>query len=125
MKDDNTPLTFFSPACPIPRVWSNVERIQILKDCLNPESKHFFPVPGMHMNIRACIAAYENNERPERGVAYFKNGNMVKEAEGKVRDTYVWKEVRILPPPPPPPPTNQKINKNILKSLTNLFVRKL
>ena len=93
--NDNTPLSYISPVCPIPRVWSATERLQVLRDCLNPASPRFFFVQGMHDNIRACIAAYENNQMPSSGTVYFKGGRMVSEAEGQVRNTYVWVEVRI------------------------------
>lgn len=95
--DDNTPLTYISPACPIPLVWSPIERLQVLKDCLDPASPRYFPVEGMHPNIRACIAAYENGQMPSQGNVYFKHGRMVSQSEGENRDTLVWTEVRFLP----------------------------
>lgn len=91
--DDNTPLTFFSPATPIPRVWDPARRLQGLRDCLNPNSPGYHFVVGMHDNIRAAIAAYESGQMPTQGTVYFKYGRRVTEAEGKVLDDYVWREV--------------------------------
>ena len=93
--DDNTPLTSFSPVVPIPRVWDRARRLQNLRNCLDPNSPGYHFVEGLHLNIRAAIAAYENGQMPNRGTVYFKHGRMVTEAEGKVRDDYVWIEVRF------------------------------
>lgn len=95
--DDNTPLTYFSPATPIPLVWDRERHIQNLKNCLDPNSPGYHRVTGLHINIRAAIAAYENGQMPSHGTVYFKHGRMVTEAEGKVVDDYVWIEVRSPP----------------------------
>jgi hypothetical protein len=92
--DDNTPLTYFAPAMPIPFVWDRARHIQTLKDSLDPQSPNYFFIEAMHPNIRAAIHAYETNQMPSRGMVYFKRGRMVSEQEAKNLDDLVWREVR-------------------------------
>jgi hypothetical protein len=92
MKDQ--PLAYFSPCVPIPLVWDPVKRLRNLKDSLNPQSPHFCFIEGMIPNLRAVIHAYETGNMPSQGTVYFKRGQMMSEAEGKIRDTFVWEEVR-------------------------------
>ena len=92
----NQALTPISPACPIPRVWDPVQHLQRLKNSLDPNSPEYCFVEGMHINIRAVIAAYENGEMPTEGTVYFKHGRIVSESEGQELDALVWPEVCFL-----------------------------
>jgi hypothetical protein len=92
---DDKPLTFFSPPMPQPPVWDVTARLSLLRERLDPQSRNYYFIKGMHANIRAVIRAYDEGKMPNHGKVYFKGGLMVLEEEGKNLNDFVWKEVRF------------------------------
>ena len=92
---DATP-TVFLPVTPMPLVVDPSQRLQELKDGLNPHSSFSYFYEGQHPNIRAAIKAYEGCKMPLGSTTYFIGGKIVSKAEAAVTTTFVRGEVCSL-----------------------------
>lgn len=71
---DTTPTAVLPGNLP-PRVFD--QRLQELKDGLNPASSFYYFYEGQHPNIRAAIKAYESGKMPLGSTTYFVGGKPV------------------------------------------------
>lgn len=92
---DSTPIVFL-PVTPMSLVFDPSQRLQELKDGLNPHSLFYYFYEGQHPNIRAATKAYEDSKMPLGSTTYSIGGKVVSKAEAAVATTFVWEEVCSL-----------------------------
>ena len=80
----------------MPVVFDPSQRLQELKDGLNPHSSFYSFYEGQHPNVRAAIKAYEDGKVPLGSTNYFIGGKVVSKAETAVATTIVWEEVCLV-----------------------------
>lgn len=72
-------------------VFDPSQRLQELKDGLNPHSSFYYFYEGQHPNIRAATKAYEDSKMPLRSTTYSIGGKVVSKAEAAVATTFSGK----------------------------------
>lgn len=87
---DSTPIVFL-PVKPMSLVFDPSQRLQELKDGLNPHSSFYYFYEGQHPNIRAAIKAYEDSKMSLGSTTYSIGGKVVPKAEAAVATTFSGK----------------------------------